>query len=83
MIPLLCFDFSEDSEQQVKAIGFPLDTDENVMLFNLLAVDNTVLLIKNYRNYNVNDKYQKIIKNAIGKNPGLRVGLRVGLRNPL
>lgn len=75
MIQLCKFDFSENSLDQINAIGFPFDEDANVMFMNLIGVTEAIILLKNFDKYNEKDKYQKALRDAIGKNPDLRISL--------
>ena len=73
MTPLWCFDFNENSEQQIDSIGFPFDTDVVTMLCNLLEIDEGIILIKNYKRNSTKEIYQRTIIEAIGKNPNLKI----------
>jgi hypothetical protein len=73
MTPLWCFDFNENSEQQIDSIGFPFDTDVNTMFCNLLGIDEGIILIKNYKRHSAKEIYQRTIIEAIGKNPNLKI----------
>ena len=76
MKPLWCFDFSENSESQINAFGFPFDIDENIMFVNLMSIDDGVIAIKNYRRYSNSEKYQRTLVGAIGKNPDLKIVIK-------
>ena len=76
MKPLWCFDFSENSESQISALGFPFDIDENIMFMNLMSIDDGVIAIKNHRRYNNSEKYQRTLVGAIGKNPDLKIVIK-------
>lgn len=76
MKPLWSFDFSENSENQISALGFPFDIDENIMFMNLMSIDDGVIAIKNYRRYNNSEKYQRTLVGAIGKNPDLKIVIK-------
>ena len=45
------------------------------LILYLIGVTEAIILLKNFDKYNEKDKYQKALRDAIGKNPDLRISL--------